>query len=606
MSKKAKTSSDFTYQTAANLPKLGKVKETWDLKNLYYKSEKDARIEAAIQKTEKAFSNFQKKYASGKWTKTTTATIKAINDYLDLNSLPGQTPLYYLFYRKELNAADSKAEKMANLLESRLTVLGNTILFFELQLAKIPKNEQKKLLADKRTASFRFFLNSVFDSAKFQLSEPEEKILSLRSITSRGMWISATEKILSKKSITWKGEILPINGALMQVDTLQKKEKQKMWSLIIPVLEQIGEIAENELTALAYDKKVSDDLRGRKKPYSATTDAYDSNDVTLEKLVSVMETRGYDLTKRYYKLRTKILGEKLDYINRDEPLAKLPKVPFATAVELTREVFYSVNNDYGKIFDKMLTNGQIDVWPASGRGGGAFCSSGIGQPTLVFLNQNDSVDSLQTLAHEMGHAVHAYRSKNQPAHYEGHSTLTAETASTFFESLVAERMIELAPEKYQTALLDAFISRKIATMVTCIARFKAELAMHETIRTQGAMDYKALATTLADEFKKYCGSSIKVDWTDGLSLIWKTHYRRNFYQYSYSFGEVGSSIMRNRYNKDNSFSAEVDKFLSLGESDSVENIFKSIGIDMSKDSTFNEALDILEADIIKLEKLTKK
>ena len=237
--------------------------------------------------------------------------------------------------------------------------------------------------------------------------------------------------------------------------------------------------------------------------------------------------------------------------------------------------------------------------------GRCFCSSGINQPTFVFLKQNDSIDSLRTLAHEMGHAIHAYRSKQQPAHYEGHSILTAETASTFFESLVAEAVIEAAPEKDKVALLDSFISQKIATMIMCIARYKAELAMHLKIREEGALDAQALATLLANEFKKYCGPGIQVEWTDGLSILAKTHYRRNFYQYSYSFGEVGSSIMRNRLKNDSSYLSEVDKFLSLGESMSVEDIFKSVGINMTKESTFHEALDLLEADIKKLQKLLK-
>ena len=254
----------------------------------------------------------------------------------------------------------------------------------------------------------------------------------------------------------------------------------------------------------------------------------------------------------------------------------------------------------------MLESGQIDVWPKAGRGSGAFCSSGPKQPTFVFLNHNNSIDSLRTLAHEMGHAIHAYRSKTQPEYYEGHSTLTAETASTFFESLVAEKVIKQAVGKQKILLLDSFISNKISTMIMCIARYKCELALHTTIRERGAMTYMEMANQLAKEFKKYTGPAIKIEPADGLSVVWKTHYRRNFYQYSYSFGEIASSIMRNRYRQDNSYSQEVDTFLRLGESQSVENIFKAIGIDMTKEKTFHEALDLLEDDIAELTKLTKK
>lgn len=606
MSKKTKSSSDFTYKTSQPLPTLKKITTDWDLKKHYYKSEKDPLIETHLRKAESAYAAFVKKYESGRWQKSLKGTIQAINDYLALTKLPGDTPLYYLFYRRELNASDEKAEQAINMLEARATKLVNTVIFFEHGLSELPKKTQKALLSDSRTEEYRYFLESVFKNAQYQLSVPEEKIMNLKSATSRGMWIAATEKILNKKSIQWKGNSMPINGALMQFESLSRKDRHAMWDKIIPVLKEVGEVAENEMVALIHDKKISDELRGYKNPYSVTTKNYDSNDETLEKLVEVIETRGYALSKKYYKLRKNIIGKELDYIDRDEPLGKTPEIPFEQAVEITRDVFYQFNPAYGKIFDTMLQNGQLDVWPKAGRGSGAFCSSGPQQPTFVFLNHNNSVDSLRTLAHEMGHAIHAYRSKKQPTYYEGHSILTAETASTFFESLVAERIIAEASGKQKMLLLDSFISNKISTMIMCIARYKCELALHKTIRERGAMTYMEMATQLANEFKKYCGPAIKIEPTDGLSVVWKTHYRRNFYQYSYSFGEIGSSIMRNRYRQNKDYSKEVDTFLSLGDSKSVEDIFKTIGIDMTKTDTFNEALDLLEADILELTRLAKQ
>ncbi len=606
MSKKQLTVSKFSYTPTNKLPTLKKISESWDLKKLYYSSENDPRIEADIQANEIAVEKFAKKYANKNWTDSVSDILKATTDYLELLTLRGDSPLYYLMYRRELNAADTKAEQKSNLLESRLTNLGNKILFFELNLAKVSPELQKALLSDKKAQKYKHFFENVFESAKYQLTEAEEKILNLKSTTSRGMWIAGTEKILNKKSIEWKGKQLPINGALMQFETLPWKDRHAMWAKIIPILQGLGEVAENELVALVHDKKISDELRGRKKPYSATTQGYDSTDETLETLVSVIETRGYELSKKYFALKKKILGKELSYIDRNEAVVKAPDIDFKTAVTIVRDVFYGFNPIYGGIFDSMLQNSQVDVWPKPGKGGGAFCSSGIGQPTLVFLNSNNSIDSLRTLAHEMGHAIHAYRSKLQPALYEGHSILTAETASTFFESLVAEHLLSQASEKQKLALLESFINDKIGTMIMCIARYKAELEIHMTIRDRGAMSFDEMSACLARHFKQYCGPAINVQNTDGLSVAWKTHYRRNFYQYSYSFGEIGSSIMRSRYRKDTNYAKEVDTFLTLGESMSVEDIFKQIGIDMSKRETFNEGLDLLENEITQFGKLARE
>ncbi|MEX0913050.1 MAG: M3 family metallopeptidase [Candidatus Paceibacterota bacterium] len=607
MSKKSKSkSSKIVWKTDKDLPVAGSFKENWDLPKLFYKNDKDPKIEKDILKTEEAFAAFAKKYRSGKWTKDATSVMKAVKDYLDLVNLPGSKPIYYYSYRQQLNAADTVAERSLNKLSDRLTRAGNEILFFSLALAKLPKATQKELLKDPEYETYHWFLKSIFDDAKYQLSEPEEKILNLKSLTSRGLWVNGTEKIVSKKTIKWKGKAMPIHGALMQFEQLPKKERHEMWSKIKEVLESVAPVAENELVALALDKKVDDELRGYKNPYTATTEGYDSDDATLERLVNVIETRGYQLSRRFFKLKQKALGTSLTYIDRNEPLGTEPKIPFKVAVDICRDTFYDFDSSYGKFFDSMLQNGQIDVWPKEGKGGGAFCSSGVNQPTVVFLNHNDSLESLRTLAHEMGHAIHAFRSKSQPSFYEDHSILTAETASTFFESLAMEKLLEKVSPAEQVAILNGMIGDKIGTMIMCIARFKFELEMHEAIRTEGGMSWQDMSAALAKHFADYTGPAIDTKPEHGLIVVSKPHYRMNFYQYSYSVGEIGSSIMRARYKKDKDYHKQVDSFLSQGGSASVEKIFKSIGIDMSKADTYHQGLDLLEADINKFEKLVRK
>lgn len=602
---KAKTSK-IVWESNKDLPELKSIKESWDLAKLFYKNDKDPRLESDVVKTEAAFKAFAKKYRSLKWTKDNASILKAVKEYLEMGALPGSKPIYYYSYRQQLDANDTTAERSLNKLSDRLTRASNEILFFPLALAKISKATQKELLKDPKTGVHRWFLEGVFDDAKYQLSEPEEKILSLKAMTARGLWVNGTEKIVNKKTIKWKGKTMPIHGALMQFEQLPMKERHEMWNKVKEVLEGVGEVAENELVALALDKKVDDELRGYEKPYTATTRGYDSNDTTLEQLVSTIETRGYELSRRFFKLKQKALGTSLTYIDRNEPLGTEPKIPFKTAVDICRDTFYDFDKSYGEFFDRMLQNGQIDVWPKEGKGGGAFCSSGVDQPTMVFLNHNDSLESLRTLAHEMGHAIHAFRSKSQPTFYEDHSILTAETASTFFESLAMEKLLEKSSPDEQVAILNGMIGDRIGTMIMCIARFKFELEMHETIRKEGGMSWQDMSAALAKHFAAYTGPAIDTKPEHGLIVVSKPHYRMNFYQYSYSFGEIGSSIMRARYKADKNYHKQVDSFLSQGESTSVEKIFKSIGIDMTKTDTYHQGLDLLEADINKFEKLIRR
>ena len=607
MSKNQKgNQKDFKYSQNIGNPKLQSFKTEWDLKKLYYKSENDPQIEMDVVTTEKQYGLFVKKYSNLKFLKSTKTLLNALQTFKQLSNTNGHKPAYYLSYRLSLNSADIQAQKRLSLLEERLTKISNSILFFELALSKVPKKQQLVLLAEKSLFEFQFFLSNIFKFAEYTLTEPEERILSLKSQTSRSMWVNGTEKILGSATIKYKGKNVPLNAALMQFMDLPKKERHQMWDACIETLTSLGPIAENELNALVIDKKINDELRRYKKPYTATALGYDQNEKDIETLVKVVSSRGYELSKKFYAYKAKLLKVKFSYIDRDDAPFTLPNASFETAVSICRDAFYEFNKLYGSIFDEMLKNGQIDVYPKQGKGGGAYCSSGVHVPTLVLLNHSDDFSSIKTLAHEMGHAIHAHRSKEQSVLYEDHSIITAETASTFFEAVVAEHVLKLLTKNDAIALLNNTICDRISAIMMCVARFSAELEIHETIRKEGAMTWQEMSACLTRHFKAYCGNSVVFAETDGHKVVSQMHFRMNFYQYSYAFGSLASGIMHSRYKANPEFAKNVESFLTSGRKASVSDIFREIGIDISSEKVLEEGLSILEADIQKFIDLTSK
>ena len=605
MTSKKPKSSSFKYTPESILPTLKTIKTEWDLKNLYYKSENDPKIESDMAAYEAAVSTFVKKFSGKDFVSTAKKLHGSLVDALALSEQVGHKPAYYFSYRLALNSGDIVAQKRLNQIEARLTKIGNSLVFFELAIGKIPAKMQKEVLKDTAFALYHFYLTGIFETAKYNLSEPEEKILNLKSQTSSSMWVSGTEKILGSTSIKYKGKDVPLNGAMMQFMDLPPKERRLMWDACAVALKNLGPVAENELNAVITDKKINDELRGFKKPYSATVLGHDLTESSLEALTAAISDRGYKLTRKFFAHKAKLAGKKIDFIDRDDYGVALPQIDFATATAICRDSFYNFNPIYGKIFDEMLERGNIDVYPKAGKGGGAFCSSGTHMPTLVLLNHSSDFQAVSTFAHEMGHAVHAYRSKLQPLMYQDHSTVTAETASTFFESVVSHRLLEQLTGEQKVSMLNTQICDKINTIVTCIARYKAELEIHETIRREGAMTWQEMSACLVRHFTDYCGNAITFDETDGYNVIAKIHYRMYFYQYSYSFGNLASSIMFKRYQDNHDYATKVDTFLTAGDHTTVEKIFKSIGIDVSKSAAFDEGLDLLEADINAFIKATK-
>ena len=608
MSKQTKKGAKFSYTPTNDLPKLPKkIPTEWDMKGLYYKSINDPQIEKDVVATEKAYKAFVKKYKNADFTSNVQTLKKALDHLNKLNensttAKPGQ----YLGLLSTLDSSNDAVNKKLSLFNQRITKANNELLFFGLELAKTNKDNQKKFLSASELTKFKYYLQGVFDNAKYHLTEAEEKILRLLGDTSYGMWVGMTEKMIGQKSIKYKGREIPVNEALNMLSSIPFKQQPKFWGLIMEEMSALAEVAENELTAISSRMKINDELRGYKKPYSASVISKEDDEKSVEALIDAVSTKGFDLSKKFYSTKVKLHGvNKMHYAQRNAALGQAPVIDFTQGTEICRDVFYGVNQQYGELFDKILTNGQIDVYPKKGKRGGAFCSGETAQPTHVFLNQSDTIDSLETYAHEMGHAIHSERSKTQPTHYQEYSLTTAETASTLFEGLLFDAVMAQSSEAQKITLLHNKVARDISTIQRQIAFHNYELEMHTTVRAQGAVTKEELNSMMQKHVRSYCGPGVLVDELDGHSYIYVGHFRYNFYVYTYVFGTLMSTIMAENFTANPAYATQIDKFLTAGGSDTVANIFKSVGINTKKIETFEHGLTKMENEIKLLQKLTK-
>lgn len=608
MSKNNSLKNPLKYTPNSTLPKLGKIKTDWDLVRLYYAGTKDPRIEKDIVKAIKDYTGFAKKWRKSDFTTNSKTLTQALGDYKKLCLDPAYSrPGRYFSLRSEVDVRDSEADKALATLQKRMREASNGLLFFSLELGKISIADQKKFLSDPLLKEYKYFLSQIFRSAKYDLSEAEEKIIRLKSPQSSGLWQQMTDKLVSTSEISWSNKKLHLPEAFETIETLKSKDKPKLWKAIIEKIDTFGVVAEHEFNAIITDVRTEDDLRGYKKPYSATAIAYQHDEKSIEALIQAVSTKGFALSKEFYDLKAKYHGVgKIHYSQKYDSIGSSPAIPFDEALTVCRDVFYQVNLAYGTFFDEMLTKGQIDVYPKKGKRGGAFMSSQTGHPIQVMLNHTSTMKSLETLAHEMGHAVHSHRSSKLAPLYDGHSIVTAETASTLFENLVFNAIYDTASTKDKIVLLHDKITGDIATMQRQIAFFNCELEIHNTIHSQGAMTHDELKACMTKHLRSYLGKSVEVGDIDGASYIYIPHLRYGFYVYSYTFGNLMSTIMSNHYRKDNSYRDEIEKFLSSGQSDNVVNLFKQIGINTTKADTFISALSNHENDIKTFKKLISK
>ncbi len=585
--------------------KKSTLKTEWDL-TLLYKSISDPQIDTDVQAIEKACADFSKKYSKNNtYTTDKVLLLKALKDYEKTLTVVGSSkPYSYPALMRDIDSANTKAQAKMNQVLNEVTKSMNNMVFFPLALGNIGVDIQKSVNADSKFEKYSYFLNSLWKKAKYQLSEDVEKVLALKSMPAHQMWVDSQNKLLNSQTILYKKQNLPINQALPLMYTLPRKERAYVHKEMNAKLKNISHFAEAEINAIITDKNINDDLRGLVKPYSATVLEYQHDEKTFESIVSAV-TENFHISHRFYKLKAKILKlKKLEYYDLRVSIGKIKtNFSYESSVDMVKESFGKMDKYYADTFTDFVTQGRIDVYPRKGKQGGGYCWSGYGIPTYILLNWTDSITAITTLGHEMGHAIHGELSKTQPVLYSSHSIAVAEVASTFFENVTFDDIIQKLPKNERIIALFDRIQHSITSIFGQIILINFEKELHGIIRNEGGINKENIAKLMNKHISSYVGPIYKENPDDGYLFVRWQHIRLFFYAYSYAHGEIVSTALYNKYKQDPTYIEKINQFMKAGESDTPENIFKAIGIDTTKPEFFVDALKSIEQDIIELEKL---
>jgi oligoendopeptidase F len=584
-----------------------KWKIEWDLSK-YYKSPKDPQIEIDVQETEEKISNFVKKYTKNKaYLENPKALFEMFKEEEKISLLDGlNKPLRYFYALIDSGKATPDVYKKDNLITERLKKAGNLMLPITLEIGKIPVSKQKEFLKSPELKEYKYYLEQYFESAKHQLSEKEEKIITLKNGPASSMWTDGLEKALQKKTVVLDGKKISLGEASYKMHELPTKKRRALYKDIMNELLSLSDYAEGELNAVIYNKKISDELRGYKNAYDRPFFGHEMQSDTVLKFTKLV-TKNFKIAHKFYKIKAKLLNlSDFSYEDRGAKIGKInKKFPFEKSASLLYDVLDKVDPFFSETLNDFLKNGQVDVHPREKKRGGAYQSSSSLMPTLIFLNHVDTFDSLNTLAHEFGHAFHSELTKlKQPLHYQGYSLAVAETASTLFENFTFKEVVSELSEKEKIIALHDKIEGKIATIFRQVAAFNFEIELHERIRKEGHLSHEEIAEMMAKHLKSYCGPAMKITDHNGYTFINWMHFRSPFYVYTYAFGELISDALFAKYEEDPKFIEKIKDLLSAGCSMSPKEIFKKhAGIDINDISFFEKGLNKIKKEIIQLEKL---
>lgn len=610
MKKQTKGSTKAPSKAPAKAPKLNfKMKTKWDFSPLYNGID-DPKIESDMKAIEMAHAKFAEKYSKdASYVNDDQQLFQSIKAYETLSAEAGNSkPCFFLHHLRNTDSSNQKVQAKLTQMTERLTKAQNLILFFQINLTKISKERQGKILKDPLFKDYSYFLEKIFIKSKYTLSESEEKILSLKTQTSYQMWVDAQQKLLNAQMVKYKGKNIPIQDAMILQKKLPTKQRYALYDAVMLKHKEIAFMAEAELNAIITDKKIDDELRGAKTPYEITVVEYENDVKTVENLVETV-TKNMKITHDFYKAKASLMGmKKMRMADRLVEITKTKKkVTFDQTVSIVHDAFMSADPFFADFLREMLEKGQIDVFPQKGKRDGAYCTdSPKSLPIYVLMNFDGTMDGVKTLAHEMGHAIHTKLGFSQPELYVNYPISIAEVASTFFEQIVSEHTMDSLSEEEKAIALLNDVERSVSTIFRQIQFFNYEKDLHKAIREKGSISKEEMADLYLKRAVETNGPALQTIPNDGYAFIPVPHFRYFFYVYAYAYGLIISKALFAKYKEDHSFIEKVKQFLSSGGSKSPYEVFKSIGIDTSKPEFFEEGIKQIRQELDTAVKLAKK
>ena len=350
------------------------------------------------------------------------------------------------------------------------------------------------------------------------------------------------------------------------------------------------------------------DARGYENTLSASLDR---TEVPVEVYTNLIEAVHGNLDKmyRYVALRKKLLGvDELHMYDVYTPIVAdtARSIPFEEAKRTVLDALAVLGEDYTALIREGFENRWIDVYENVGKRGGAYSSGSARPHPYVLLNQKDTLDSMFTLAHEMGHALHSYHStKYQPVCTSDYVIFVAEVASTCNEVLLMRYLLSRTEDRKERAyLINHFMDQFKGTIYrqTMFAEFELEMgrmAERGEALTADALSEKYLALN-----KLYFGPDMVSD--DEIALEWARipHFFYNYYVFQYATGFSAAVAIANRILSEGAPAvADYKRFLSGGSSADPISLLKIAGVDMSSPEPINSALALFGELVEEMEKL---
>jgi oligoendopeptidase F len=585
----------------------------WDLSDLYSAVD-DPNIRKDMSDIEELSKSFVKKVKGN--LNSPELNPQKLKEWYELFEEIHEKKFYiYLFTSLQYSTTslDDDVKNIYSQVQEFNSKINEQILFFHLELNKVTDKKFNELVSSPELQNYKHDLEYNRKLKPHQLSEKEEQIILMKNITGKSGFIKLYNEIESGfvYDFEYEGEVKQYTGSEL-FSFMYNKDPEVRYKALKTF---VSEFEKNELVFthiynnVMKDWSIENKRRNYTKPISLRNVENEVSDKAVETLGKVTSESNH-IVEKYYKLKKKILG--LDDLKMSDLYAPFgdveKKYTYEEGIELVKIANGKFNPEFAEIVEEMYKKEHIDVTPRKGKQGGAFCSYGKQKKyPFVFVNYTDDIESVLTLAHELGHAIHHYYiQQNQTFTNIDSSLAVAEIASVFNEMIAFDYLMkqDLTKED-RISLLANHIEGNFSTSHRQNAFYHFESRIHELMKEKlpTANEYKDI---FVEEMQKMFGNSItniKEDYASYWSVV--SHFIHvPFYVYAYNMSNLLVIALYQMYLEEGEvFVPKLTKLLSVGTSKTPAEMLGEVGIDLDDPNFWSKGINYLSSKVNELEEL---
>ena len=509
-------------------------------------------------------------------------------------------------------AADTQNQSIQALLsriQQFMAELENRTLFFSLWWKDLDETNAQRLM--EASGDYRYYFEELRQFKPHTLSELEEQVVNLKNVTGSNALVTLYDAITNRYvfKLEVDGQIKELTRGELSVyvrsadPDLRAKAYQELYRVYGADGPILGQMYQTMVRDWHNENLI---LRKFASPIAARNLGNDIPDEAVEALLNVCK-RNAPLFQRFFRLKARLLGvDKLRRYDIYAPVVKSNKTyAFDQAAEIVLESFSSFHPDFGKLAQRVFDQQHLDSEVRKGKQAGAFCASVTPELTpWVKLNYQGHAEDVATMAHELGHAIHAMLAAKHTI-FTFHSSLPlAETASTFGEMMLVDNLLAIeTDEAVRRDLLFRQVDDSYATILRQAFFAQFEKQAHAMVLGNASVD--EIASAYFENLKEQFGDALELSEEFKWEWVSIPHiYHTPFYVYAYAFGQLLVLSLYQQYKAEGeAFKPRYLKILSAGGSMAPARICTEAGIDIRSEKFWQGGFDVLNGLVDQLEKM---